>query len=141
MAHIDVVPFAETPGTAGDAYVIDTGRHRLVVDQPVDAGGTDTGPTPTDLFVASLVSCVAHYAGRYLTRHLVERDGLRVSADWDFAADRPARVGRIAIEITPPPGLPEERIPALMAVASHCTVHNSLESTPEVTISLATAAV
>ncbi|MET8897007.1 OsmC family protein [Streptomyces albogriseolus] len=48
-----------------DAYTVDVRGHRLRVDQPLDAGGTDTAPTPTELFAASLATCVAFYAGRY----------------------------------------------------------------------------
>jgi len=35
----------------GDRFAIDVRGHRLLVDQPVGAGGTDTAPTPTELFV------------------------------------------------------------------------------------------
>jgi putative redox protein len=38
----------------------------IVADEPLDEGGTDTGPAPTELFLASLASCftmaVAHAA-------------------------------------------------------------------------------
>ncbi|HET7874710.1 MAG TPA: hypothetical protein VFN71_04225 [Methylomirabilota bacterium] len=30
------------------------GSHRVMVDEPVDKGGTDTGPTPTELVLAAL---------------------------------------------------------------------------------------
>ena len=53
------------------------------------------GPTPTELFVASLASCVAFYAGRYLTRHGLSREGLGVSVAYEMATDRPARVANI----------------------------------------------
>ena len=39
---------------AGFAQEILTGRHRLTADEPVAAGGTDTGPTPYDLLLAAL---------------------------------------------------------------------------------------
>jgi len=77
---------------AGEAYEVTVRGHRLVVDQPADAGGQDSAPTPTELFVASLASCVAFYAGRFLTRHGYSRDGLAVSAGYEMASDRPARV-------------------------------------------------
>jgi len=54
---------------AGEAYEVTVRGHRLVVDQPADAGGQDSAPTPTELFLASLATCVAFYAGRFLTRH------------------------------------------------------------------------
>ncbi|WP_149179700.1 OsmC family protein [Streptomyces sp. TRM49041] len=120
----------------GDVYAVDIRDHRLLVDQPEDAGGTDTAPTPTELFAASLGTCVAFYAGRYLHRHGLERTGLRVRLEFTMARDLPARVASMSITIKPPPGLPDERRPALLAVASHCTVHNTLRQPPEIAVEL-----
>ncbi|WP_432137008.1 MULTISPECIES: OsmC family protein [unclassified Streptomyces] len=120
----------------GDAYTVDIRGHRFQVDQPVDAGGTDTAPTPTELFAASLATCVAFYAGRYLDRHGLPRAGLRVRTEFTMAADRPARVTALRIVVVPPPELPERRREALLAVASHCTVHNTLRQPPAVEIAL-----
>ncbi len=120
----------------GDAYDIHIRGHRLTVDQPVDAGGSDKAPTPTELFAASLAACVAFYAGRYLDRHGLDRRGLRVHADFELATDRPARVTTIQVTVQPPDGFPAERIPALAAVANHCTVHNTLTNPPEVTVTI-----
>lgn len=118
----------------GDAYAVDVRDHRLLVDQPLDAGGTDTAPTPTELFAASLATCVAFYAGRFLHRHGLTQSGLRVRAEFTMAPDRPARVDAVRIVVSPPPGLPPERLPALSAVVSHCTVHNTLRQPPEIAI-------
>ncbi|MGQ4383506.1 OsmC family protein [Streptomyces sp. SAS_270] len=120
----------------GDAYSVDVREHRLQVDQPLEAGGTDTAPTPTELFAASLAACVAFYAGRYLDRHGLPRAGLRVRTEFTMAADRPARVASLRLVIVPPPELPEQRHAALLAVASHCTVHNTLHQPPEIDIEL-----
>ncbi|HYA53414.1 MAG TPA: OsmC family protein [Streptosporangiaceae bacterium] len=121
---------------AGETYEVAVRGHRVVVDQPADAGGQDSAPTPTELFVASLATCVAYYAGRYLTRHGYSRDGLAVSAGYGMASDRPARVSAINVAIRVPASLPPERWAALRAVVSHCTVHNSLAAPPSVTIDL-----
>ena len=118
-----------------DRFAIDIRGHTIFVDQPVDAGGTDTAPTPTELFVAGLASCVAFYARRYLARHRLSSQGLAVAIDYDIGG-RPTRVNRIAVRITPPDGLPPERRAAFVAVASHCTVHNTLTEPPVVEIVL-----
>ncbi|HEV8365067.1 MAG TPA: hypothetical protein VGQ52_16245 [Gemmatimonadaceae bacterium] len=39
---------------AAFAQEIRAGRHRLVSDEPVAQGGTDTGPSPYDLLLAAL---------------------------------------------------------------------------------------
>jgi uncharacterized OsmC-like protein len=121
---------------AGETYTASVRGHRLLVDQPAEAGGDDTAPTPTELFAASLATCVAFYAGRYLDRHGLDRAGLRVRAEFDMATDRPARVAAIRVAVTPPPGLPEQRRAGMLAVASHCTVHNTLHQPPEIGIEL-----
>jgi len=39
---------------AGFAQEIRTGRHRLLADEPVADGGTDTGPGPYELLLGAL---------------------------------------------------------------------------------------
>lgn len=120
----------------GDKYAIDIRGHQVRVDQPRDLGGDDTAPTPTELFVAGLGSCVAFYAGRFLDRHGIDRTGFAVDLAWRMAEGRPARVGQITITVTPPTAIPQERLPAFLAVARGCTVHHSLKQPPTVDISL-----
>ena len=122
----------------GDRFAITMRGHELVVDQPVEGGGEDTAPTPTELFVAGLASCVAFYARRYLSRHDLPTDGLTVTTAYTMG-QRPARVAEIRLELHVPDGVPAERRDALLAVATHCTVHNSLTTTPEVTVTYAAA--
>lgn len=121
----------------GDSYSIVTRGHAVLVDQPAEGGGTDAAATPTELFVASLASCVAFYAGRFLLRHGLDLQGLAVAAEFTMASDRPARVGTVRLRLTVPGGVPPERREALVAVASHCTVHNTLRHQPGVAIELA----
>jgi uncharacterized OsmC-like protein len=62
----------------GDQFDINVRGHLVRVDQPVKDGGEDTAPTPTELLIASLASCVAFYVRRYLARHDLPTDGLAV---------------------------------------------------------------
>lgn len=119
-----------------DRFAIGVRDHTITVDQPVADGGQDTAPTPTELFVASLASCVGFYARRYLARHRLPTAGLTVTADYTIGG-RPARVTDLHVNIQLPDGVPPERRDALLAVASHCTVHNTLADPPAVTVTLA----
>lgn len=105
----------------------------LTVDQPRTDGGRDTAPTPVELFIASVASCTAHYAGRYLDRHGLTRDGLTVRADFRMADDRPARVASLSMTVHAP-SLPAERLAALRAVVSYCTVSNTLADAPDMRV-------
>ena len=120
----------------GDLFEIAVRQHVLHVDQPVEDDGSDAAPTPTEMFVASLASCVAFYVRRFLLRHDLPTDGLAVTALFSMG-EHPARVGEIQLSIQIPDGVPGDRRAPLLAVASHCTVHNSLEHPPVVTIGLA----
>jgi len=134
-----------TPGqlevsyVGGESYAVETRGHALLADQPGAAGGADTAMTPVELFVASLSACVAFYAGGHLARHGLSRNGLHVTAAFTTAADRPARVGDVRLTIRVPGDMPPSREAALLAVASHCTVHNTLRQAPGITIGLARA--
>jgi uncharacterized OsmC-like protein len=118
-----------------DRFAIDVRGHTLTVDQPLPDGGQDTAPTPTELFVAGLASCVAHYARRFLARHDIDSTGLEVACEYAVGG-RPARVNDLTIRITPPAALPAERRDAFLAVASHCTLHNTLADPPTADITL-----
>jgi putative redox protein len=122
---------------AGHAYEVTVRGHRLVVDQPAEARGTELGPQPLELFVAALAACVATFAGSYLARNGIDTHGLRVRCSYDLAPDRPTRVGSVRIAIELPDGVPPERRGPLLAVARHCTAHNTLEHPPSVDIDYA----
>jgi putative redox protein len=117
----------------GDRFEIDVRDHRVIVDQPIWAGGSDKGPTPTELFVAGLASCVAFYAERFLRRHSLPVRGLEVRCE--FAMDsQAARVASVQLGVVVPAFLNEGHRRALLAVVDHCTVHNSIRQGPEVGI-------
>jgi uncharacterized OsmC-like protein len=121
---------------AGDRFRIAVRQHTLSVDQPEADGGEDSAPTPTELFVASLAACVAFYVRRFLSRRGGSVDGLSVTAEFGMAS-HPARVGEVNLRVQGPGELTPAQRTALLAVASHCTVHSSLLQPPEVRIELA----
>jgi uncharacterized OsmC-like protein len=43
-------------GASGFVQEVSVGPHRLVADEPVEAGGTDTGPSPYDFLLVALGS-------------------------------------------------------------------------------------
>ena len=52
----------------GFAQEIAAGSHRFLSDEPARSGGTDTGPTPYDLLLASLGACTSMSVTIYARR-------------------------------------------------------------------------
>jgi putative redox protein len=114
----------------GDRLLVSVRGHTLYSDQPVEDGGGDTAPTPTELFLAGLAGCVAFYAERFMRRHGLTTEGLAVTCHYGWA-ERPHRVGKIALDVEAPSVTADKR-EAFMRVIEHCTVHNTLLVPPEV---------
>lgn len=113
-----------------DRFSIRIRGHEVLVDQPVADGGRDSGPTPTELYVASLASCVAFYGSRFMRRHAIPGP-IDVTARWTMG-ERPARVAAIELDVTAP--IPAEKRARFSSVIEHCTVHNSFACPPDVSI-------
>lgn len=110
--------------------------HTLLVDQPAEAGGDDLGPTPTELFVAGLVACIAFFAEHYLRRHGFPDGAVRVDGSYGLSAERPSRVERIEVAVQVDAPLTVAQQAALGRVVEHCTVHHSLQEPPAIDIRL-----
>jgi uncharacterized OsmC-like protein len=108
--------------------------HRVVCDQPVDNGGSDTGMTPPEFLLASLATCAAYYAAEYLkARKLPAEDlNVRVSAE---KVKQPARLASFHIEVTAP-GLDDHHQTGILRAVKSCLVHNTLLGAPSIEIAI-----
>ena len=64
---------------SGFAQEIQIGAHRLSSDEPIAFGGTDTGPSPYDLLLASLGSCTSMTIALYARRNQWPLESVTVS--------------------------------------------------------------
>jgi putative redox protein len=104
---------------------IEGGRHRLVVDEPLEAGGTDSGPSPTRLLAAGLASCIAITIEMYAERKEWDVGPVEVEVDVAYEDFTPSS---FAATIRLPAGLGEERRRLLLAIARKCPVHKVIAS-------------
>ena len=91
-------------GRDGFATEILAAGHPLVSDEPSSVGGTDSGPTPYDLLLASLGACTAMTLRMYADRKgwPLERTTVRLRHDKIHAEDCAAcetREGKIGKKI------------------------------------------
>ena len=117
----------------GFSHEVDLGDGReIVIDEPPDSGGTDTGPRPTQLLATSLAGCTAITIELYAERKGWNLDGLEVSVDMQSDAER--KPTHFAVEVALPEGLDDEQRKKLMVIAEKCPVHKLLEHGAEITV-------
>lgn len=105
-----------------------TGRHQLVVDEPLDLGGADLGPSPTELLAASIASCTAITIQMYLGRKGWEAPDLRV----DVVGGSDARKADYELTIHVGDSLSEAQLERVLVVASRCPVRRILSSVVDI---------
>jgi putative redox protein len=117
-----------------DGYAHDVeleGGHDLRVDEPPAAGGTDTGPRPTQLLGASLAGCIAITVEMY-----AQRKGWDVGAvevDVEMAYDGPVP-SSFEVGLKLPANLDAEQRRRLLVIATKCPVHKVLAGEAHVSV-------
>jgi putative redox protein len=112
------------------------GRHRLLADEPVSAGGSDRGPGPYELLLMALGACTTMtlrlYADRKhwpLTRVSVQlRHGRIHAEDCADCETKHGMVDRIERVISLEGTLDAAQRQRLMEIADMCPVHRTLAS-------------
>jgi putative redox protein len=120
------------------------GRHTLQADEPIAAGGGDTGPGPYELLLMALGSCTSMtirlYAARKkwpLEQVVVRLRHARVHAeDCADCEDTKAMLDRIERNIEFIGPLDEAQRARLLEVADKCPVHRTLTSKIDIRTSL-----
>jgi putative redox protein len=123
-------------GPGGFLTEVLVNRHSLVADEPVQAGGTDQGPSPFDLLVAALGACTAITLRMYADRKgwPLEAATVRLTHDKIHAADcascetREGMLDRIEREIEIEGPLDADQKQRLLQIADRCPVHRTLTS-------------
>ena len=105
------------------------GAFQVETDQPVEDGGTNTAPSPFDLFLASLATCAGYFVTAFCRERGLDTEGiaLKMTSDWN---DKSHRVENIQMDITLPDNFPEKYRRAVIRVAGMCTVKRHLDNPP-----------
>lgn len=107
--------------------------HELTVDEPAADGGTDRGPTPTELLLAALASCYTLALQWAAGRRGVRLENVRVTATGTYEHLRFSSI-RVAVSADFPPG----EAAALLSDASRvCYVSNTLAGDVSIDVTVA----
>ena len=142
MDNQDPTRFSKTAAVSvrgsgsGFAQNIAAGEHQLKSDEPIDAGGTDSGPSPYDLLLAALGSCTSMTVALYARRKqwLLEDVTVHLKHSRIYAADcadcetNEGMLDRIEREIVLTGPLTETQRTRLLEIANKCPVHRTLTS-------------
>lgn len=123
-------------GAAGFVQEIAIGAHRLAADEPTAVGGTDTGPNPYDILLASLGSCTSMTVALYARRKHWPLESVTVrlrhakmhAADCNECETRVGMIDRIERDIELAGPLTDEQRSRLLEIAGKCPVHRTLTS-------------
>jgi putative redox protein len=125
-----------TGDAAGLAQEIRAGSHLLRSDEPLAAGGTDTGPTPYGLLLAALGACTSMTVALYARRKAwpLEQVTVRLRHFRIYASDcadcetKEGKLDRIERDIHFSGSLTAEQRDRLLEIANKCPVHRTLTS-------------
>lgn len=104
-------------------HVVEAGWHRVLVDEPEELGGEDTGFTPHDLLAAALGACTALTLTLYANRKQWDLQDIDVRVNHETTADGVFLLKRRISYIGE---LDAEQKARLTEIANKCPVHKSL---------------
>ncbi len=115
---------------------IAVGNHRLLADEPVKAGGLNSGPSPYDLLLAALGACTSMTVRLYadLKQIPLLRTQVRLHHEKIYAVDcaecetKEGKIDHIDRAIAFAGNLTAEQRKRLLEIADKCPVHRTLQS-------------
>ena len=135
----DGVVVAET-GAGKFQNEIVAGRHQLLADEPLSAGGLDSGPSPYDYVAAALGACTSMTLRVYAEHMQLSLGRLTVSVKYgklpaehcedcgEAAEGRTGKIDRFERVISIEGGVDATLTDKLIEIAGKCPVHRTLEA-------------
>ena len=116
--------------------LVSVGPHRLLADEPLAAGGDDTGPGPYDYLIAGLGACTSMTMRLYADRKSLPLDRVTVTlahskihaTDCAECETKEGMLDQIERVIRIDGALDAEQRKRLMEIADKCPVHRTLTS-------------
>ena len=102
----------------------------IKTDQPVEDGGEGSAPSPFELFLGSIATCVGIYALSFCNNKEISTEGMSISMDIDKNKDT-GLIGKVDLDLKLPEGFPKKYEKAIISSMELCTVKKHLQTPPE----------
>lgn len=119
----------------GMGFEVRARQHALTIDLIKEKGGKDLGMNPPEVFMASLGSCIGVHVVRYCQNAELNAEGMSIALDWKISDDK-TKISDINVHILLPGEKLGKREKALLEVARHCLIHNTILGQPQIHIAL-----
>lgn len=102
----------------------------ITTDQPLEAGGDGTAPTPYDLFLSSVAACAGIFAISFFQTRKLNTDGFKMYMDviWDHQKHR---LSKVIISMKLPKDFPQKYLNALKEAVNLCSVKRTISDPPD----------
>jgi putative redox protein len=101
----------------------DTG-HTVIVDEPLESGGANLGPSPTRTAAAGLAACTAITCEMYAARKGWELGAVEVEVE--VLQGQSSAFEEVELTMRIPAPLDDEQRERLLVIAGKCPVHRAL---------------
>ena len=122
MSGIEVI----YEGQLSTRCILEETKEEICTDGPKEIQGRGQFFSPTDLFAASLGSCILTMMGMAAHRMKVELGRTKAFVSKELSKDLPRRIQKIQVRIECPVSFSEEVRLKLETAAKTCPVHHSL---------------
>jgi len=120
---------------SGLRFTVTCGDYTVVTGKGEDGDTSRDGMDPDQLFLASLGACIGVYVVGYCRHHGIPCDGMMIELSRETAR-APSRTTKVSAIIRLGAEVSEKDAVALLQVAEHCHVHESIRRGVHLLVSL-----
>jgi uncharacterized OsmC-like protein len=131
-------------GKSGYTTQIVAGKHHLIADEPIKAGGNDLGPNPYELVSSGLAACTSMTIHMYARRKEWKVENVEThvnyskkhAQDCEDCENDMAKIDSFDRLISIKGELDDKQIDRLMQIADKCPVHKTLSAKAQINTKL-----
>lgn len=100
-------------------------------DQPLEAGGGGSAPSPFELCLAALGTCAGFFALRFCQERGIDTNGMSLDLQTEQDPESHRKLDKVQIQIHLPPGFPEKYRKPIVRAAEQCSVKRMIQEPPD----------